>query len=71
MSKKIYNTQDWDIRCFYTNIKNDVAGEIDANNIVYIKIINTLEQYVPIIIIRVIDNGYELLKYLNTNRNYD
>jgi len=69
MSKKKYNSQDWEVQCFYTNIKNDNFSEIDADCITYIEIINTLESYTPIVKIHFIDKGYILLNKLNTSRN--
>lgn len=70
MGKKLYNSQEWEVKCLYTNIKNDVYNEIDTDCINYIKIINSLETYVPTVVIRFIDKGYALLNNLNTNGTY-
>lgn len=69
MGKKVYNTQDWEVNCYYTNVKNNTAAEISVDCISYIKIINTLENYIPTIYIKFIDKGYVLLNNLNTSRN--
>lgn len=70
MIKKTYNSQEWEIECYYTNLKDNKVSLISSDSIVYIKIVNTLENYIPSITMRFIDKGYELLNNLNTSGTF-